>query len=88
MKFFVSCLGLSKSDSTGMSREITSRVKVYTFTDGNAWDGVGTGILSKDYIEVAGGEILTITVRSENDNSVIIQSQVQPEGQYTLQEVG
>jgi len=70
-----------------MSRELLHRVKVFSFGNINAWEAIGTGIASTDYIEVAGGEILTITVRSEIDNSIIIQSKVLPERMYTMQEV-
>lgn len=70
-----------------MSSELCYRVKVFSFGDSNEWEDLGTGIISKDYIEVAGGEILTITVRSEADNSIIIQSKILPDRQYKLQEV-
>lgn len=70
-----------------MSNEIKRRVKVFAFTDTNVWEDIGIGTLSRDYIEVTRGEILTITVRSEVDGSVIIQSKVVPERLYKMQEV-
>lgn len=70
-----------------MASEIKRRVKVFSFGDSNEWEDIGTGIISKDYIEVARGEILTITVRSEADGAIIIQSKVIPERLYKMQEV-
>lgn len=66
--------------------EIKRRVKVFSFGDSNAWEDIGTGYVLKDYIEVARGELLTITVRSEYDGSIIIQSKVLPERSYKIQE--
>lgn len=68
--------------------ETKRRVKVFSFGDGNVWEDLGTGYVSKDYIEVTQGpEILTITVRSETDGSIIIHSKVLPERSYKMQEV-
>lgn len=67
--------------------EIKRRVKVFSFGDRNTWEDIGTGFVSKDYIEVTRGELLTITVRSEYDNSIIIHSKVLPERSYKMQEV-
>ena len=67
--------------------EIKRRVKVFSYSDSNAWENIGTGFLSKNYIEVTQGEVLTITVWSELDNSIIIQSKVLPERSYKMQEV-
>ena len=67
--------------------EIKRRVKVFSFGDSNAWEDIGTGFITKDYIEVTRGEVLTITVRSEYDQSIIIQSKVLPERSYKVQEV-
>lgn len=63
------------------------RVKVFSFGDRNMWEDIGTGYVSKDYIEVSRGEVLTITVRSEYDSSIIIQSKILPERSYKMQEV-
>lgn len=68
-------------------KELKRRVKVFSFGDSNAWEDIGTGLISKDYIEVTRGEVLTITVRSEQDNSIIIKSQVLPDRSYRMQEV-
>ncbi len=67
--------------------QIKRRVKVFSFSDSNVWEDIGTGLVSKDYIEVTRGEVLTITVRSETDGSIIIQSKVLPERSYKMQEV-
>ena len=67
--------------------EIKRRVKVFSFGDSNVWEDLGTGYVSNDYIEVTRGEVLTITVRSENDGSIIIQSKVLPDRTYKVQEV-
>lgn len=67
--------------------EIKRRVKVFSFGERNVWEDLGTGYVSKDYIEVARGEVLTITVRSETDGSIIIHSKVEPERSYKIQEV-
>jgi hypothetical protein len=67
--------------------EIKRRVKVFSFGDRNVWEDLGTGYVSKDYIEVTRGEVLTITVRSETDGSIIIQSKVLPDRAYKVQEV-
>jgi len=66
---------------------IKRRVKVFSFGDSNVWEDIGTGYVSKDYIEVTRGEVLTITVRSETNGSIIIQSKVLPERSYKMQEV-
>lgn len=60
---------------------------MFSFGDSNVWEDMGTGVVSKDYIEITRGEVLTITVRSEYDNSIIIQSRVLPERPYKMQEV-
>ena len=70
-----------------MAQKLLHRVKVFTFGNSTAWQSLGTGVVSTDYIEVTGGEVLTITVRSEVDNAIIVQSKVLPERLYTLQEV-
>ena len=62
-------------------------VKVFSFGDSNQWEVMGTGLISKDYIEVTQGEMLTITVRSKEDNSIIIKSKVLPDRTYKMQEV-
>ena len=67
--------------------EIKRRVKVFSFGDSNVWEDLGTGYVTKDYIEVTRGEVLTITVRSEYDGSIIIQSKVLPDRTYKVQEV-
>ena len=67
--------------------EIQRRVKVFSFGDSHVWEDIGTGFITKDYIEVTRGEVLTITVRSEYDSSIIIQSKVLPERSYKIQEV-
>lgn len=59
---------------------------MFSFGDSNVWEDMGTGVVSKDYIEITRGEVLTITVRSEYDNSIIIQSRVLPERPYKMQE--
>lgn len=69
-------------------KELKRRVKVFSFGDSNYWEDMGTGFISKDYIEVTRGEVLTITVRSEVDNSIIIKSKVLPDRSYRIQEVG
>ena len=68
-------------------QELKRRVKVFNYGDSNYWEDMGTGFISKDYIEVTRGEVLTITVRSEADNSIIIKSKVLPERSYRIQEV-
>ena len=68
-------------------QEIERRVKVFSFGDSNVWEDIGTGFISKDYIEVIRGEVLTITVRSVVNGSIIIQSKVLPERAYRMQEV-
>lgn len=67
--------------------DIQRRVKVFSFGDSNVWEDLGTGYVTKDYIEVTRGEVLTITVRSEYDGSIIIQSKVLPERPYKVHEV-
>ncbi len=67
--------------------EIHRRVKVFSFGENNVWEDIGTGFVTKDHIEVTRGEVLTITVRSEYDNSIIIQSKVLPDRSYKVQEV-
>lgn len=67
--------------------DIQRRVKVFSFGESNVWEDLGTGFVSKDYVEVTRGEVLTITVRSENDNSIIIQSRVLPQRSYRVQAV-
>ena len=63
------------------------RVKVFSYGENNVWEDLGTGFVSKDYVEVTRGELLTITVRSENDNSIIIQSRILPQRSYKVQAV-
>ena len=68
--------------------DVKHRVKVFSFSDNiHVWEDMGTGYVSKDYIEVTRGEMFTITVRSEYDDSIIIQSKVEPEKSYKLNSV-
>lgn len=67
--------------------EVKRRVKVFSFAENNEWEDLGTGYVTKDYIEVTRGEVLTITVRSETDGSIIIHSKVEPDRSYRRQEV-
>lgn len=60
---------------------------MFSFSDNNVWEDIGTGFVSKDYVEVTQGEVVTITVRSEYDGSIIIQSKVLPDRTYKIQEV-
>ena len=68
--------------------EIVRRVKVFSFGDSHEWEEIGTGFVTKDYIDVTRGDVLlTITVRSEYDKSIILQSKVLPDRSYKIQQV-
>lgn len=60
------------------------RVKVYTLNDERQWDDRGTGHVSSAYVESFSG--MTLIVRSEQDGSLLLESQILPDTAYQKQQ--
>lgn len=76
--------GRNSSASRPDRRDSKHRVKVYSFSMSGYWEDIGTGNVSISFLERL--QALTILVRSEENDSMILESKICPNREYRKQE--